>query len=292
MFDIKEFSVFDGPGIRTTVFLKGCALRCAWCHNPEGLSAAPELMVSRAACAVCGACVRACPRADSATRTFTPAWVHPDCAACGACVPACRLDLRRIVGRNWRADELAARLLRGAEAFELSGGGVTFSGGEPLLQWDFAARVIERLGGVHVAVETSGYAPDAVFRAMAERVDLVLLDIKHFDPAAHKRCTGADSAPILRHLDLLARGETPFIVRMPIIPGVNDVPEHFRFVAERVNGARALQRVELLPYQRTAGAKYAMVNRVYAPDFDETAAPRMFPEAFSESGIPFKILPA
>ena len=132
VFDIKEFAVYDGPGIRTTVFMKGCPLRCRWCHNPEGLSPKRELMVSRAACVHCGACERVCR--------------HPDgCVACGECVPVCRGNLRRIVGTEWTAEALAARLLKDADVYALSGGGVTFSGGEPLMQWPFVAEVIDRL---------------------------------------------------------------------------------------------------------------------------------------------------
>ena len=277
VFDIKEFAVFDGPGIRTTVFLKGCPLRCQWCHNPEGLSPRPELMVSRAACTHCGACGRVCP--------------HPEgCTACGVCVSACRAGLRRISGTVWEAEDLAARLRRDADVYALSGGGVTFSGGEPLLQWPFVSAVIDRLGGVHTAIETSGWAPDDVFAQAMDRCDLILMDWKVSDPEKHRRYTGVDQAPIRRHAEMLAAGETPFILRMPIIPGVNDDRAHFEMAAALVAGAKALVRVELLPYQRAAGAKYEMVGRTYAPQFDEAAPPRFYPEVFDEAGIPCRNL--
>ena len=277
VFDIKEFAVFDGPGIRTTVFMKGCPLRCRWCHNPEGLSPRPQLMVSTAACAHCGACRRVCPSPDH-------------CVLCGKCVPACRAGLRRIVGAPWTAEDLAKRLARDADAYRLSGGGVTFSGGEPLMQWPFVSEVLPRLEGIHTAVETSGFTPDEVFREAMAAFDLVMLDWKVSDPEQHLRWTGVDQAPIRRHAEMLAAGDTPFILRMPIIPGVNDTEEHFSAAAELVRGAKALVRAEFLPYQRTAGAKYSMVGMEYAPGFDEAPAPRFFPEFFEKAGIPYRIL--
>ena len=276
VFDIKEFAVFDGPGIRTTVFMKGCPLRCQWCHNPEGLRPEPQLMVSRAACVHCGACERACP--------------HPDgCVACGTCVAACRGGLRKIAGRLWSAEDLAKRLGKDVDVYEGSGGGVTFSGGEPLMQWDFVADVIRRLPGVHAAVETSGFASDGVFEEAMALCSLILIDWKVSDPALHRRYTGVDQAPIRRHVEMLAEGGTPFCLRMPVIPGVNDNEEHFEAAAELVAGAPALVRVDVLPYQRAAGAKYEMVGLSYQPDFEEERPPRFHTEAFDRRGIPYQV---
>lgn len=276
VFDIKEFAVFDGPGIRTTVFMKGCPLRCQWCHNPEGLSPKPQLMVSVAACVHCGACARACP--------------HPEgCVACGACVPVCRLGLRKITGAPWSPEALAARLNKDADVFRATGGGITFSGGEPLMQWGFVSEVIKRLDGIHTAVETSGYASDEVFRQAMAGFDLVMMDWKVSDPEKHRHYTGVDQAPIRRHAEMLAEGDTPFILRMPMIPGVNDEPAHFEAVAALMRDAKRLVRVDILPYQRAAGAKYGMVGRTYAPEFDESASPRYFLDVFQRAGIPFKV---
>lgn len=275
VFDIKEFAVFDGPGIRNTVFMKGCPLRCAWCHNPEGLSPAPQLMVSRAACTRCGACERVCPSPEK-------------CIACGKCIPVCRGGYRKIIGTKWQPEALAARLARDRDVYDASGGGVTFSGGEPLLQWGFVSQVIDLLPGVHIALETSGYATDEVFAQAMEKCSLIMMDWKVSDPALHRRYTGVEQAPILRHLGMLAKGSTPFILRMPIIPGVNDVPGHFQRAAELIRDARALHRVELLPYQQAAGAKYEMVGREYKIDFDGGIPPRFYPEFFEAHGIPWK----
>ena len=287
VFDIKEFAVFDGPGIRTTVFMKGCPLRCQWCHNPEGLSPKPQLMVSTAACVHCGACERACPL--GAEVPTGGCWQPEGCTACGACVPACRGGFRKIAGTAWTAEDLAARLNKDADVFRATGGGVTFSGGEPLLQWDFVSGVLDRLAGVHTAVETSGFTTDAVFAQVMEKLDLVMMDWKVSDPEAHRRYTGVDQAPIRRHARMLAAGDTPFILRMPIIPGVNDEREHFETVAELVKGAKSLVRVDVLPYQRAAGAKYDMVGRTYAPEFDEAAAPKYFLDVFEREGIPCQV---
>ena len=271
IFDIKEFAVYDGPGVRTTVFMKGCPLRCQWCHNPEGLSMLPQLMVSKAACTHCGACEDLCETEN--------------CVACGNCVPYCKLGLRKIAGREWEAEQLAQKLLRGRVLMEASGGGITFSGGEPLMQWNFVEDVIAHLDGVHTAIETSGYAPDHVFLDMMNTVDFIMMDMKLTDPVLHKRYTGVDNAGILRHADMLCAGDTPFVIRVPLIPGVNDTEEHLTAVAERIQGAKALVRVELLPYHKTAGAKYGMLGMEYKPKFDTECAVRVWPEIFEKRGI-------
>ena len=276
IFDIKEFAVFDGPGIRTTVFMKGCPLRCQWCHNPEGLSLAPQLMVSHAACTHCGACTAVCPSPDR-------------CTACGACVSACRGGYRKIVGERWTAEALAARLQKDADVYALSGGGVTFSGGEPLMQWDFVRDVITRLSGVHIALETSGLASDAIFEDAMAHCDLIMMDWKVSDPVLHKHYTGADQAMILRHAQMLAKGNTPFMLRMPIIPGVNDNAAHFETAAALVKGSKSLVRIDVLPYQRAAGAKYEMVGMVYETDFDEIKPPRFFTDVFDRQNIPYQV---
>lgn len=290
VFDIKEFAVFDGPGIRTTVFMKGCPLRCQWCHNPEGLSPKPQLMVSTAACVHCGACERACPIHDgSAAIPGEKCWQPAGCTACGACVPACKGGLRKLAGVEWTAEALAARLNKDADVYRATGGGVTFSGGDPLLQWGFVSEVVDRLEGVHTAIETSGFTTDAVFEQVMDKLDLVMMDWKCSDPEKHRRYTGVDQAPIRRHAEMLAAGDTPFILRMPIIPGVNDEREHFETVANLVKGAKALVRVDVLPYQRAAGAKYQMVGRTYAPDFDESVVPKFFLDCFEANSIPCQL---
>lgn len=276
IFDIKEFAVFDGPGIRTTVFMKGCPLRCLWCHNPEGLLPQPQLMVSHAACVSCGACQKVCPSPSK-------------CIACGKCIPVCRGGLRKIAGTYWAPEELAARLAKDRDVFDFSGGGVTWSGGEPLLQWDFVHAVIDRMHGIHIALETSGYAPDAVFRSAMSVCDLIMIDWKVSDPEKHKKYTGGNQDIIRRHVKMLTEGSTPFILRMPIIPGVNDEPDHFAQAARLVASAPALQGIELLPYQPVAGAKYEMVNLRYQPPCDATSRPHYYPEIFDQYKMSWKV---
>ncbi len=276
VFDIKEFAVFDGPGIRTTVFLKGCPLRCQWCHNPEGLSPEPQLMTSPGACTHCGACKKVCP--------------HESCTACGACIPACRLGLRRICGQTYTATALAARLMKDAPLLLQTGGGITFSGGEPLLQWPFVADVIDLMPGVHIAIETSGYVPDSVFESAMGKASLIMMDIKLMDAQKHRHYTGVDNAGILRHAALLCQGSTPFIIRIPLIPGVNDSPENLDATAAFIAGAKKLIRVELLPYHQTAGAKYEMAGMQYRPEFDVHQPPLATTEPFERRGIQVTVL--
>ena len=277
VFDIKEFAIYDGPGIRTTVFMKGCPLHCEWCHNPEGLSVKPQLMVSAASCKHCGACREVCPN-------------NGECTACGKCVAYCPLGLRRIAGKEWTAEELADRLMKDAPLLNAAGGGITFSGGEPLLQWQFVKEVLARLPGMHTAIETSGYAEKTIFAEAMQSLSLIMMDVKFTDPIKHKQYTGVDNAVILENAQRLCEGETPFIIRIPVIPGVNDDGSHFENVAELLKGAKKLIRVELLPYHRTAGAKYSMVNKVYKVSFDEAEKPNMDTSAFDKNGIPVLLM--
>ena len=272
VFDVKEFAVYDGPGVRTTVFLKGCPLRCMWCHNPEGLSPAPQLMVSPSACVHCGACRAVCE--------------HPGhCVACGKCIPVCPLNLRRIAGKKTDSAELAKRLLRSRALFEQTGGGVTFSGGEPLMQWDFVREVISQMSGVHTAIETSGYASDQVFEDAMRTLSLIIMDIKLTDPARHRHYTGVDNAPILRHARMLCEGSLPFIIRTPLIPGVNDTLDQAEETADLLAGASSLIRMEFLPYHMTAGAKYPMAGITYAPEFDTARPVQVHAEPYERRGI-------
>lgn len=276
VFDIKEFAIFDGPGIRTTVFMKGCPLRCSWCHNPEGLSPKPELMVSKAACIHCGACLRVCENPNN-------------CIVCGKCVPACRGGFRKIVGEEWSAEKLSKRLLKDFDIYKATGGGVTFSGGEPLYQWAFVSDVIRRMQGVHTAIETSGYCSDEVFSDAMKTCSLIMLDWKISDSQKHQQYTGVSQEPIKRHLEMLCRGNTPFILRLPIIPNINDNENHFETAAELVGNAEALIRIDVLTYQRAAGAKYEMIGKKYNPRFDESQSPRFYFELFEKNKIPYKL---
>ena len=277
VFDIKQMAVFDGPGLRTTVFLKGCPLRCRWCHNPEGLSAAPQLMVSDSGCLHCGRCEQVCPSPGH-------------CRHCGRCVRACPLHLRRIAGTGWFAEDLADHLLKDAEIFRMNGGGVTFSGGEPTMQGDFLIAVLSRLGGVHKAIETCGYCSTDLFGRVLSHLDYVLMDLKLADSDLHREWTGKPNELILENLRQLKECGIPFTIRIPLIPGVTDTQENLSAAAGLLEGCAFLERVELLPYHKTAGAKYAMVRQTYSPGFDSGKAVRADTAPFERAGIPVRVL--
>lgn len=251
VFDVKEFSVHDGPGVRTTVFLKGCPLSCRWCHNPEGLSPRPELMVRTARCKHCGRCMKKCS--------------HPECQPYGRCIEACPDGLISICGAEWEADALAEKLLKNADFMRSAGGGVTISGGEPTLQAEFAAELLRLLGEgrVHRAVETCGYTTPERFEMILENVDFVMMDIKLADPEQHKKWCGVDNAPILANFRRLRASGKPYLIRVPLIPDITDTRENLSAISEIVGDSP----VELLGYNSFAGAKYEGVGRVYTlPD--------------------------
>lgn len=244
VFDIKEFSVNDGPGVRTTVFLRGCPLRCIWCHNPEGLDAGRGVLVKQQGCLHCGRCRIPCN--------------HPECRGLPRCLHACPQGLVEVVGTEWEAGALASKLLRDADFYADCGGGVTISGGEPLFQPEFTAELLQALT-VHKAIETSGFASGEVFERVIALCDYVMLDIKLADPAMHKRYTGVDNSSILSNFTRLRASGKPYLIRVPLIPDITDTEENLRAISSLVGDAP----VELLPYNRMAGAKYASVGKTF-----------------------------
>ena len=273
IFDIKQFAVFDGPGMRQTVFLKGCPLHCSWCHNPEGQCVSPQLMFSYASCTHCGACRKVCPSPDK-------------CIACGRCIDVCPLNLRHISGERISSEELVRRLRHDADIYKRNGGGVTFSGGEPLMQPSFLKEVLVSVPDMHRAIETSGYASSDVYRDIYDSLDFIIQDIKIFDDEEHKKHIGASNRNILANAAMLRDGKKPFIIRIPLIPGVTDTERNLTDIAEFLKGSGSLVRVELLPYLKVAGAKYGMVGRAYDPkDFNPEDKPSIRQDIFEERNI-------
>jgi pyruvate formate lyase activating enzyme len=262
IFNIMRFSTHDGPGIRTTVFLKGCPLACWWCHNPENWGHVPAVVYIKDRCTGCGACVAACPHQ---ALSLTAEGVLDDpgrCRGCGACVAACPAEARESTGRTIGVDELLQTVERDTPFYDQSGGGVTFSGGEPLAQPEFLMAALASCGraGIHRAVDTSGYAEADVVRRAARLADLFLYDLKVMDPEAHRRCTGVDNARILGNLRFLSEAGAEVVVRMPLVPGVNDDPANIAATGEFLAGLPRRHPVDLLPYHDTARAKYTRLG--------------------------------
>jgi pyruvate formate lyase activating enzyme len=257
IFNIQKYSIHDGPGIRTTVFFKGCPLTCPWCHNPESRGRQPFVYYDRDRCLGCEACVRACPE-DALSRNGSG--IVTDAARCkthAACADACPAEARRLVGRRVTVDELLGEIERDRTFYEQSGGGVTFSGGEPLLQWKFLVDVLAACGkrGMHRAVDTTGYCEPEVLDRVAAETDLFLYDIKLMDPAQHRQLTGVPLEPILDNLSrLLARG-AKVRIRVPLVPGVTS-DESIARTAALLASLPEVDGVNLLPYHRPAKDKH------------------------------------
>ena len=264
IFDIKRFALHDGPGIRTTVFLKGCPLSCGWCHNPEGISRERELMLRPGRCVRCYACLAACP---AGALTKGPAGDiavdRSKCDRCGLCVETCLSEALEIVGRDISVPELLAEVEKDRVFYEQSGGGVTFSGGEPLLQPEFLAEALSalRARGLRTAVDTSGFAPSAVLERIASLTDLVLYDLKVLDGTKHLETTGVENTLILENLRRLASGPASVWIRIPFIPGVNNDQGAVERTVDFLASLNSIKRVHLLPYHRGGDAKGGRVGR-------------------------------
>ena len=265
IFNIQKFSVNDGPGIRTVVFVKGCPLRCAWCANPESQSSRPELLWDARRCLRCGHCAQVCPREALALRADRVAIDRSRCVACGACARECPSEALKIEGERVSVREALRVVMQDLPFYEESGGGLTVSGGELLTQPDFSRNLLlaAKEVGLRTCCETTGMADAAVFASVTEAADLILFDVKHWNGAAHRRDTGLDNALPLQNLEAALQAGKAVLPRIPVIPGFNDAPADADGLAALLVRLGA-PRCQLLPFHQFGESKYALLDRPYA----------------------------
>ncbi len=293
VFDIQRFSVHDGPGIRTVVFLKGCPLRCRWCSNPESQRGAPEILYTAARCLRCGRCVEECPEQVLVLGDAGVLVDRPRCTLCGRCVAACPGRALRIAGRVMSVDEVLAEVQRDGIFYRHSGGGMTLSGGEPLWQPDFALALLmgARAIGIHTAIETTGQASPYDVRRVLAATNLILYDVKHMDARKHQEWTGASNSNILQNAELASRLGVPMIIRTPVVPGFNDDAEEIVAIG-RFALRLGCKEMHLLPYHSYGAGKYASLGRVYElADVTAPSAERMqvLREALRSLGLDVRV---
>ncbi len=260
IFDVKRFAVHDGDGIRTAVFLKGCPLRCAWCHNPEGLSAAPQLAFYAEKCTGCRMCAQVCPHAAQDFSGNAHRLVRSACVSCGKCVSVCAAGALQQYGREMTVEELLPVLEADRAFYENSGGGVTLSGGECLLYPDFCAQLLERLkrDGISTAVDTCGFVPRSALEKVMPYTDCFLYDVKAFSETVHQRCTGQFNQKILENLRFLDGAGKRTEIRIPFVPGWND--GEVEAIGQFLSMLHHVTGVRVLPYHAYAASKYAALD--------------------------------
>lgn len=288
IFNIQRFSTHDGPGIRTTVFFKGCPLSCWWCHNPESQSFRPDILYYEERCRHCGDCISACPNHNlSDTGGLVRTGDH--CAHCGKCAEACVAEARRLAGRRVTVAELLAEVEKDLVFFDESGGGVTLSGGEPASQAAFAIDFLNacRDRAIPTAVETCGLSPPPTFVRFARAAAMVFFDLKLMDDEAHRRYTGVSNRVILSNLEALVSAGHRLVVRIPVVPGVNDSEAEIARFADYLSGLR-VSMVELLPFHRIGLEKYQRLGWPYrAAGISEPPPERMahFQSVLAKTGL-------
>jgi pyruvate formate lyase activating enzyme len=269
IFDIRKYSLHDGPGVRTTVFFKGCPLECRWCCNPESQAGRPELVWVGERCLACDLCLSACEKEALSSAAAGGKTIDRErCDCCGVCARRCPGEALNLIGRRVTVEEVLDEVTRDALYFEASGGGLTLSGGEPLAQPEFAAELLRRYKheekGGHTAVETCGFVAWPVIERVAPDVDLFLYDLKHLDPDEHRRLTGQDNRLVLDNARRLAAAGLGLVMRLPLIAGVNDRREQLEAAADFILSLPGVRRLDLLPYHRLGEPKYRRLGKAYA----------------------------
>ncbi|RKL61602.1 glycyl-radical enzyme activating protein [Thermoanaerobacteraceae bacterium SP2] len=265
VFEIERYAIHDGPGIRTLVFLKGCPLRCLWCANPESQIIEPQLVYWKKKCLGCKNCIKACPEQ---ALTMTPEGInidHEKCNVCGKCASACNAEALVLIGRIMSVQEVFAEILKDEHFYRKSGGGVTFSGGEPLHQIDFLVELAKlcKNNYIHTCIETSGFVPWENMKRAVPYIDLFLYDFKTMNHIKHKEFTGVSNEIILDNFKHLVELKKNVVVRIPVIPGLNDDEENYLKLIEFLNGFVPGNRIDLLPYHRLGVSKYNSLNKDY-----------------------------
>lgn len=265
IFNIQKMSIHDGPGIRTTVFFKGCPLNCLWCSNPESQKVEKEVACFQSRCVTCGYCAEVCPKGLIEAQPPFEITNREECDLCEICVKECCTNAKKVVGEDYTVDELLKEIMKDKSFYDSSGGGVTFSGGEPLMQSAFLKEILAacRENGVHTAIETTGMTDTDSLIETAALLDLIFYDVKHMDDETHRDITGVSNERIIANLAALAKAHDNIVVRIPVIPGINDSTENLRKTADYAASLN-IPSIELLPYHNLGEVKYGQLGREYA----------------------------